>query len=75
MFRLVVCLLAFAFSPLAGPLFAQDADLAERVRRLEESLAEERARSQAREKRIDELEESLTKATDTLAQSMDRSAS
>lgn len=51
---------------------AQDGDLAERVRKLEEALTQERADGQAREERIRELESALRKATEALAHAQDK---
>jgi len=56
---------------LAGATFAQD-DLARRVEQLEQELARERARGDAQEQRLRELETALQKATDALAQATDR---
>ncbi len=64
---------ALALGLLCAVLFAQDpADLEKRVEKLERELQEERARGDAREKRVAELESALLKATDALAQSQDR---
>ena len=64
---------ALALGLLCGVLLAQDpSDLQQRVEKLERELQEERARGDAREKRVEELESALRKATEALAQSQDR---
>ncbi|MHC4548779.1 MAG: hypothetical protein ACYTEZ_08365 [Planctomycetota bacterium] len=58
---------------LCAVVAAQDPDdLGERIEKLERDLQRERARGDAREKRIAELERALQKATDALARAQDR---
>jgi len=66
-------LLAAVLAAASLPALAEET-LEERMARLEKALAEERARGEAREERIRELETALDKTTEAFAQAQDRRA-